>query len=430
MIEVKEQQSARVHKINSLEVVKYHLDNGLNVNALKSPSQGLVKMILSYDKPAQFAAASTLAEITFQLLKSGTRKHDLFSFVSLMEETGVMISANAFSDYGVIEFVVLEDQFDSLLPLIMEMISVPAFPEDEFERIRTLALQNWRISRQQTHMVAREQFMKEMYHGHPYGIIPTEELLLSMKLEDVRGFHKTAIAEGSPVIYLAAFAPESITGVLNNYFGRMPVVLGKSESPVGTFSSVSPVDRQNVLALTIPGSVQSSIRIGRRLFTRNHPDFVAGKVTATILGGYFSSRLMANLREDKGYTYGVGAGIIPLVLDGYLTVSAEVGNEHLQNAVEEITKEIKRLRTEMVDHEELMTVKQYISGSMLRETDGIFNQLSLLATLTRQGVDAGWLHRYMHQVASVSAEDILRFADQYLNPDDLLQVTCGKQISQ
>jgi zinc protease len=429
MIEMKEQQLPKLHRVNPLNVENYHLDNGLKVIALKATSPGLVKVILSYDDPHRFSEASTLAEITFQLMKSGTRNHNLFDFVSLMEQTGVMISARANQDYGAIEFVVLEDQFTSLLPLIGEMISMPAFPADEFERIRTIALQNWQISRQQTHVVAREHFMKELYRSHPYGIIPDEDALFALQLDDVRNFHRDLVAQGAPTIYVAAAKPEKAVGVLNRFMGQRPVPETARENhapaePAGIIH-ITP----DASAISMSGTIQSSIRIGRRLFKRNHPDYVAGKVTTTILGGYFSSRLMANLREDKGYTYGAGAGIIPMVLDSYLTVSADVGNEHLRNAVDEIMKEIQRLRTEFVDPEELMTVKQYISGSMLRETDGIFNQLSLLATLTRHGVDAGWVNAYMQQLAAVTPDDIKRFAELYLNPSDLIQVTCGEQLS-
>jgi zinc protease len=427
MIELKDKPAEKIQRINPLNVYHFELDNGLEVNALRTASDGLVKIILSYDNPQRFATEAALAEITFQLLKSGTRNHDLFSFVSLMEETGVMISTSAFMDYGVIDFVVLGDQFETLLPLIAEMISMPAFPEDEFERLKTLALQNWRISRQQTHVLAREQFMRDLYAGHPYGLLPDEESLMNLHLQQAVVFHNDQIANGKPVVYVAASDPERTVEILNQYLGQHLVSQTDSTFQEPHAASVQPSGNPSQKSLQLQGSVQSSIRMGRRLFRRDHTDFVPAKVTSTILGGYFSSRLMANLREDKGYTYGVGAGVIPMVLDSYLTISADVGKEHLTHAVEEIRKEIRRLRIEKIDMEELHTVRQYMSGSILRETDGIFNQLSLLASLNRQGVSANWVETYRQQLLTVTAEDILRIADQYLNPEDLYLVTCGEQ---
>lgn len=406
------------------ELTRAHLNNGSDLWSLRTGSPGLTKVIISYVNPELFASQPFTAEMTFQLMKSGTAALDTFHFVSRLEETGVMLSNYVNADCGIVEFVVLDDQLETLFPLISSMLREPSFPEDEFERVRALGLQNWKVSRKQTHAVARDLMMSAVFPGMPYGSLITEESVTGLNPGDVARFHADAVAGSKPSLFIASYNPEVVCKVIENglAFSEKPSINNGDHIRLSAESNAAAEAFQRI---PMEGSVQSSIRIGRRLFNRTHADYVAGKVTATILGGYFSSRLMANLREDKGYTYGVGAGIVSLASDGYLTVSADVGNEHVNDAVGEILKEIDRMRSERVDEEELKIVKQYIEGSTLRELDGVFSQLSLLATLDRQGLDAEWVNGFFRKLNGISSGDVQNFSKQYLQEQDLIKVICG-----
>lgn len=400
------------------------LSNGSGFVSLRTSEPGLVKVTLSFDNPAIFAPNPIIPEITFQLLKSGTSRLSTFELVSRLDETGVMFSSFATPDYGVMEFVVLEDQLGIVIPLVFEMLAEPSFPEDEFRRVKALAIQNWKVSRQKTHAIASENFMQAIFSNHPYGAGITEEDLEALSLDDIRSFHQHHVLGSLLTFYVAGFNPDKIAGTIESTLGMLPLpsttqrkapVIERLSGPSGSVPSHTPME----------GSTQSSIRTGRILFPRSHAQYAAAKVAATILGGYFSSRLMANLREDKGYTYGVGAGVVSMVLGGYLTISADVGKAYRQDALQEIFKEVARMGQEKVDEEELQTVKQYISGSLLRETDGIFNQLNLLANLRRQGLNAGWLSGYFNRVANISSDQVLGFMQTWCKENDLITVTCG-----
>lgn len=406
------------------ELTRMRLVNGANLWSLRTTSPGLTKVIISYVNPELFASQPFTAEMTFQLMKSGTSDLDTFQFVSQLEETGVMLSNYVNADCGTVEFVVLDDQLEALFPLISSMLQDPSFPEDEFERIRALGLQNWKVSRKQTHAVARDHLMSVLFHGHPYGVTIVEEDITGMNPDDVARFHAEAVINSKPSLFIASYNPEDVCKLIENglIFSEKPSINSRDQIRLSAESNAAD---EAFRRIPMDGSVQSSIRIGRRLFNRTHAGYVAGKVTATILGGYFSSRLMANLREDKGYTYGVGAGLVSLARDGYLTVSADVGNEHVNDAVGEILKEIERMRSERVDEEELNTVKQYIEGSTLRELDGVFSQLSLLATLDRQGLDAEWVNGFFQVLYGISSADVQNFSNQYLQEQDLIEVICG-----
>lgn len=403
------------------------LSNGSEFTALKSSMPGLIKVMFCFKNPVAFSENPFLAEMTFQLMKSGTENRNTFQFITELEQTGVMLSNYVNSDCGFVEFVVLEDQLETVMFLILEMLLRPAFPQDEFERIKTVGVQNWKVSRRQTHAVARESFMNRIFPDHPYGTVLTEESLLGLALEDVKTFHQSFVLKGTPSCYISAFDPEHVFAIVDNEFHKNQAFLSPDTiPPVSDTLLINKSTKGSTTQIPLENTVQSSIRIGRQLFTRSHKDFIAGKVTATILGGYFSSRLMANLREDKGYTYGVGAGVITKTMNGFLSVSADVGNLHLHQAVDEIMKEIGRLRSEKVDDDELQTVKQYLSGSMIRELDGAFSQLSLIATLDRQGLGAEWINLYMEKLDQITPDDIAEFSVKYLQDKDLVKVVCGE----
>lgn len=402
--------------------------NGSDFFGLKTSSPGLCKVIIRFDHPWLFAAENTLADFTFQLIKSGTTTKDTFTFVSCVEETGMMLSNTVSPDSAVVEFVVLDDQLDTALPLVMEMINRPSFPEDEFRRIKTLGFENWLISRRQTHVLAREQFMQSLFDGHPYGKIATGEEINAYTLDDVKRIHSQIVQNIHPTIFAASYHPETTARAIEKDVQLfLPVSLSPGPRPeTSQYQQKSGTHKGTMGHIPLPDTVQSSIRMGRQLFTRGHHEYIYAKLATTILGGYFSSRLMANLREDKGYTYGVGAGLATLASAGYLTISADVGSEHLNNALEEISREIDKLRNEPVDEDELQTVKQYLRGTALRETDGVFNRLSLYAMLMRQGLEPEWMDSFVAGLELVTSDDILAFSKKWFKNSDFTTITCGE----
>jgi len=406
------------------EVSRTEIGKGYELFALESPGKELARILIRFDHPTLFSTRSVESQMLFQLMKSGTHNMPLFDFVTRMEATGAMLSCYTGADSGTVELVVLNEQIPEALPLVFEMIFSPALPEDEFQRIHNIALENYTISRRQTQAISREKLMQRLFVNHPYGIVPDREMIASLTLQDVELFHRQLIGSVQPALFVAAANPLLVTNTIRDLVKGESVVelpdRAKTDVPRATMNG-EPDHAHTV----IQGAVQSSIRMGRRMFSKGHADYTAGRVATTILGGYFSSRLMANLREDKGYTYGVGAGLMTFPDDGYLSVSAEVGAEHLEQAKGEIRQELDRMRHEPPDAEELHTVKQYLKGNALRKTDGVFNQLSLIASLHRDGLPPDWFSKFLMELDAITPKEIMAFAIKWFNPADLIEVTAG-----
>jgi predicted Zn-dependent peptidase len=173
------------------------------------------------------------------------------------------------------------------------------------------------------------------------------------------------------------------------------------------------------------GAVQSSIRMGRLLFPRNHPDFVGMQVVATLLGGYFGARLMHNLREVHGYTYGVMAAMINFEREGYLAIATQVTRDHAEDALNEKYFEIERLRNELIPEEELQMAKNMMIGEILRILDGPFGIADVTIENIMCGLDNSSTEQNVEIINAITPMDIQRLAQKYLNRKDLIEVVVG-----
>jgi predicted Zn-dependent peptidase len=176
-----------------------------------------------------------------------------------------------------------------------------------------------------------------------------------------------------------------------------------------------------------PDAIQSAVRVGRLLFNKKDPDYFKFQVLNTVLGGYFGSRLMANIREDKGYTYGIGSGLASLVNGGYFFISTEVGVDVTNNTLSEIYKEIKLLREQPVNNEELETVRNYVLGQFLRSVDGPYSLADKFKAIWEFGLGYDYFENYFKAVKTITPKEIQELANKYLQEEDLIELVVGKK---
>jgi zinc protease len=175
-----------------------------------------------------------------------------------------------------------------------------------------------------------------------------------------------------------------------------------------------------------PDAIQSAVKVGRVLFNKTHPDYFKFQVLNSVLGGYFGSRLMANIREDKGYTYGIGSGINNLVRSGYFFISTEVGADVTSSTLSEIYKELKVLRENLIPDTELETVRNYMLGNFLRSVDGPFSLGEKFRAIWEYGLDYSFFDEYFRVVKSVTPGELRDIANQYLREEDMIECVVGK----
>jgi predicted Zn-dependent peptidase len=184
-------------------------------------------------------------------------------------------------------------------------------------------------------------------------------------------------------------------------------------------------EKERKIYIEKPGAVQNSVRMGKELFNKLHTDYIGMSVVNCILGGYFGSRLMKTIREDKGYTYGINSLFVTLRYSGYISIASDLGTKVTKNAINEIYDEIEKLRTELVPEPELERVKNYILGEVVRMFDGPFAQAESLISLLEYNFGYEYYDNYIKNIKLISAQQVLLLAKKYLDPASFFEVVVG-----
>jgi predicted Zn-dependent peptidase len=278
------------------------------------------------------------------------------------------------------------------------------------------------VEKDKVNRIASDQFFESIFgKQHPYGrqTIPDDFGRLDSVL--LRNFHSSFYRPDNMAVFVSGKIHKDISLLLNAYFGDIAIpeeIKNKNTSPPAA-------QKEKVIHIEKKGALQSAIKIGTPSINKRHEDYHGLKVLNLILGGYFGSRLMKNIREDKGYTYGISSSVISLNLTGFISISTEVSNKFTQNAIDEIYKEIRRLQIEPVNREELSVIRNFMLGELVRMFDGPFESAESFRSVWEFGFDNSYYLRFAERIKKIKPDELMALAQKYYNIDELFEVTAG-----
>lgn len=243
----------------------------------------------------------------------------------------------------------------------------------------------------------------------------------ALQREDLAAFYNKRYRYGSCIIFAAGKLPPDLLDRLEEEFGRLPLRSHRVASDPIIYP-FHPSQEKKRLVMNDPQGVQAAIRIARHFPNRKHPDFHKAMALNNIYGGYFGSRLMANIREDKGYTYGIYSYLMNHVSESGWMISTEAGRDVSEATIAEIYAEMEGLRNEAVDEEELLLTKNYMIGTILGDLDGPFQVASRWKSLILNDLDENYFYDAIHVIKTVSASELQAIANKYLVPEDFYEV--------
>lgn len=412
-------------KIHVLEAAHHRLSNGIDLFTLAAGSQEIVKIEFIFRAGMYQQPASLIASTTNTLLETGTRSYSANELSDGIDFFGSFLELQVEQDFASLTLYSLNKYIDESLKFVEEIVKYPSFPEDEFRIHINNKRQKHAINTQKVSVLARRKFSELLFGPtHPYGVDVSDKDFDRISVSEVRAFFEKYYTHKNCTIVASGNLPADLPARLDRFFGSDP--WGQTASFTGSESLPPQTSAQQKHFIHKDDAIQSAIRIGRVLFNKTHPDYFKFQVLNTILGGYFGSRLMANIREDKGYTYGIGSGVNNLVHSGVFYISTEVGADVAKDAVAEIYKEIGLLRSTLVDSDELETVRNYILGNFLRSVDGPFALADKFKAIWEFGLGYDFFDRYFDAVKTVTAGEIRDLANKYLQEEDLLECVVGK----
>ncbi|HBL77014.1 MAG: hypothetical protein A2W90_19420 [Bacteroidetes bacterium GWF2_42_66] len=411
-----------IRHIDYLQAEKELLGNDLPVYYIDAPAQEVVKIDFIFEAGAWQQDEKFIASFTSYMLQEGSERYSSAEIAEIFDYYGAYIQAGADQNFATVSIISLNKYLPEILAVTEEILKRPAFPQHELNVLLEKHKQKFKLDNEKVKVLCQKKFTTVLFgEKHPYSINNRIEDFEAITSEKLVHFFKTYYHSGNCRVIVAGNADRQVHLLIDKYFGGddWRAVSG----PVRNFTVVPSHEKYHKLIK--PNSLQSAIRIGKPCVGKSHPDFPALSVLVTLLGGYFGSRLMMNIREEKGYTYGIGAYIFPLKEAAYLVISTEVGSEYTEATIIEINRELERLQNEPVPAEELETVKSFLLGEFLRDFDGPFALATSFKAINDFGLGYDFYEYYLEVLNRITAEELQKLAQTYLSPEDMYMVIAG-----
>lgn len=399
---------------------KFALDNGVPVYTIDAGAQDVLQVELVFYAGNWYEQRKGIAAATNFMLKNGTATRTAFQINEDFEYYGAYCNRACYNETAVINVSALSKQLPFLLPVIKEMITDSIFPEEELNIYKQNSKQRLSVNLQKSDFVAARLSDAYVYgEEHPYGRYTNLDDIDKLDTAAIKEFFKQYYLNGQCVIFVSGKIPANLQDQLNTTFGKLSLT-----KPTFTVNdiTVKTATEKKYRVQNDPNGVQGSIRIIRPFPNRHHPDFMKVMVLNTLFGGFFGSRLMSNIREEKGYTYGIHSYVQNHLQQSAWLISTEAGKDVCEETIAEVYKEMQLLREELVSEDELMLVRNYLMGTILGDLDGPFQIMGRWKNLVLNNLDESYFYESINTIKSIPAEELRELAKKYLVPGDFYEL--------
>lgn len=359
---------------------------------------------------------------TSELLKEGSHKYTSFQIAEKLDYYGAFLNQNSTHHYTQITLFTLSRYMEETLDIVKDILTTPQFPEEEFETQRAKKRQQYLTERQRVQYIADKNFQNLIFgNNHPYGNKPKLEDFDQVTIEEIKDFYANNFSSENLKIFVSGKLNDNTVDTIKRKFDYKWGKFDPSNTPQWSIN-VDKVDRKNIHK---SDAVQSAIRIGKPIFNKKHPDFVKLQVVNMIYGGFFGSRLMQNIREDKGYTYGISSLLASLPQSGIWMIATNCANEYVEDTIKQVFIEMDRMSNELVPESELFMIKNYFLGELTRSQDGPFSLAEAARNLWIYNLPHDYYHQVAKTVQDITAEEIRELSNKYLRKEEFTTVVCG-----
>lgn len=400
---------------------KFSLKNGIQVFFFPTKGIDAVKIdITCLGQRDKLPLEQTLLpSFTLQMLSEGTENKTAADLANFLDFHASEISPIlTFSKEG-LSVLSTQKHLMPVLDLLIEMIQKPAFPVEMLDKRKSQRKLSLQLEREKTNSRAGQLFRKGLFGAaHPYGFEVGEKEVDIVTPEKIRFYNDQLLWQETEVFISGDFSMEKLDATLQ-YFEQIPI---KPKAEGILLPEINPMEH---LYENRETAVQSSIRLGYLSIPKNHPDFIPLSVFNTILGGYFGSRLIKNIREDKGHTYGIYSSLAEIGNSNYWVVSADVQKSFNRAVISEIHHEIQRLVNEPMEHEELETVRNFQIGQMLSRFSSSFDLMDRFRAVHHSDLELDFYSKKLDFLKSFSTRDILETGEKYFKNSPFIEVIVG-----
>lgn len=396
----------------------FKLDNGVPVYTIHAGAEDVLSLEWVFFGGNWHEEKNLVAASTNFLLRNGTSTKTAFQINEHFEYYGSYLNRACYNETSNITLHCLSKHLKSLLPVVRELITDSVLPQEELDIYSQNMKQRLKVNLKKSDFVAGRKIDAFLYgEKHPYGKYSSLEDFDAIDRNELVEFYKKHYQHGKLIMFVAGRLPNDLEQLLNQYFGDLPV------SDIHLRSILTEEQSQKKWRIiNDPDGIQGSIRIARPFPNRHHPDFLKVQMLNALFGGFFGSRLMSNIREDKGYTYGIHSYLQNHIHTSAWMISTEAGKDVCEATVEEVYKEMRLLREEPVDEEELLLVRNYMMGGILGDLDGPFQVIARWKNIILNNLTEQYFYDSIRTIKTISAGELQELANKYLQPDEFYEL--------
>lgn len=417
----------QAHDIQGMSLIspeKVAFENGLNVWIFHAPDQNLIKAEFVFANHYSKEENPLLNTMMSAMLKEGTSRMNSAEIADAIDYYGAYLMPEFSFDHSSLTVYTLNKYVTQVFPIVFDVLTDSTIPQEELDTNVRNNKQGLQISMEKNDFVAKRLFYKTLFGDNRYGVSITEESLDALRRDDLLQLFAQQVQPGNCTLFLSGNITREVLDQIGSLFGtawQNAQSLALSNIPL-----ITPPTHTSLVFQEKASSLQSAIRLGKQTITRQDPDFPALQFVNTLFGGYFGSRLMQNIREDKGYTYGIGSSVVSMQHTGMMTIATQVGVEVTQATLDEVQREIDRLHQELVSEDEIALVRNYLLGAMLGSLESVFSHVDKFKAVYFSGMDLSYYDYYASVVHEMDAAAIQQLAQKHLVYDDLVKVVVGK----
>ena len=402
---------------------EHHLTNGMKLHYINAGSEELMRLEFIFDAGTNREPKPLIANACNFLLNAGTTKSSSVELMEQIDFYGAYFQQDVTFDKASITLYTLNKYLSETLTIVLDILRNSIFPEAEIKTYQENTKQRLAINLEKNDFLAKRNFNHLLFGAdHPYGKMLTSKDCDELTQSDLIHFFKENYQLANCKIIAAGLISDQEINTIDELISTIPL----SSKVLPALDLIKPAPAQKIL-IEKPDALQSAIRIGKLIGNKTHPDYIDLIVLNTLLGGYFGSRLMANIREDKGYTYGIGSGIASTLDTGFFYIATEVGADVCEAALKEIYFEIEKLKTTLVPESELDLVKNYLLGSYLGSIENVFSYADKYKAIYPYGLDYSYYTTYFTRVKTINSQRIMDLANKYFVSGSLTEVVVGKK---
>ena len=398
----------------------YKLDNGVDVYNVQAGTEEVVQIEWVFRAGNWFEEQKLVASAANFLIKNGTRNKSAYEINEFVDFYGAYLNRSCYNETAVVSLHCLSKQLEHILPLVQEILVDAVLPEEELLIYKQNMKQRLAVNLKKCDFIAGRKIDALLFGDHhPYGVYSEMNDYDALQQHALADYYNVFYKNGHCTIFSAGILPSNYQQLLNKYFGSLPF---NKTATKEISHAILPSSQKKWNILNDAEGVQGAIRIARACPLPTDPVFPKLQVLNVLFGGFFGSRLMTNIREDKGYTYGIYSYLMNHIHASAILISTEAGRDVCEATVKEVYHEMDQLRMHEVGKKELLLVKNYLIGTLLGDLDGPFHIIGRWKNLILHGMNESHFNYYVDVIKSIESKELKQLAEEYLHPADFYEL--------